>query len=55
MAQKELAKALRVHVFTVVRYESDRSKPDQGIHQRLRVLFGAGFEPLLNQDHAAVA
>ncbi|MEK7233266.1 MAG: helix-turn-helix transcriptional regulator [Elusimicrobiota bacterium] len=49
MAQKQLAKALRVHVFTVVRYESDRSEPDSSIRQRLRELFGANFEPLLER------
>lgn len=49
MSQKDLARALRVHQFTVLRYERNSTQPDPNIQRRLRSVLGTGFEPLLNR------
>ncbi len=49
MAQRELAKALKVHVFSVVRYEKGRSIPDASVRERIGRMFGSGLELLLKQ------
>jgi len=47
MPQKELARALRGHVFSVIRYEHDRTVPEPDVRLRLRNLFGNAFERFL--------
>ena len=44
MAQKHLAKSLGVHVFTVIRYETDRTKPDASVRERIKNLLDSDFE-----------
>lgn len=41
---KELAKALKVHCYTVIRYEADLTKPDVAVRDRLRRVFGLNGE-----------
>lgn len=40
MKMRELSKALIVNIYSVVRYESDRSRPSPEVRARLRRLFG---------------
>ena len=40
----ELAKALRVNPYSVIRYESDQSKPDKTIRARLRQIYNLNGE-----------
>ena len=47
MPQKELAAVLRVVAYSVIRYESDLSRPDSSVQSRLRALFGDGFHRFL--------
>ncbi|MBI4060573.1 MAG: helix-turn-helix transcriptional regulator [Elusimicrobia bacterium] len=47
MEQKELARRLGVHVFTIVRYERDAFQPDAEVRRRLMKLFGPGLERFL--------
>ena len=47
MGLKQLAKTLRVNPFTVARYEQNRSNPTPRVQQRLKQLFGNGFEKFL--------
>lgn len=49
MPQKNLAKTLGVHAYTIIRYESNRTKPDKSVRRRLRALLGDGFEPFLER------
>jgi transcriptional regulator with XRE-family HTH domain len=49
MGQKELARRLRVHVFSVVRYERDGFRPDAAVQNRLKTLFGPGLEKFAGQ------
>jgi transcriptional regulator with XRE-family HTH domain len=49
MAQKQLAKSLRVHPFTVVRYERNSTTPDSNVQQRLKGVLGEGFERFLKR------
>jgi transcriptional regulator with XRE-family HTH domain len=47
MKQRKLAEALRVHAYSVIRYESDLTTPDSTVQTRLRALLGGGFERFL--------
>jgi transcriptional regulator with XRE-family HTH domain len=38
---KELAKALKVHCYTVIRYEANLTKPDAAVRDRLRRALGS--------------
>jgi transcriptional regulator with XRE-family HTH domain len=47
LKQRKLAEALRVHAYSVIRYESDKTTPDSTVQTRLRALLGGGFEQFL--------
>lgn len=48
MAQRQLARALKVHVFSVVRYEKGRSFPDDAVRKRMAKVLGPGIERFSN-------
>ncbi len=47
MPQKKLAVALGVVAYSVIRYESNLTRPDSSVQSRLRALFGEGFHRFL--------
>lgn len=47
LEQKELARRLGVHVFSLVRYERDEFRPDLEIRRRLTRQLGPGLERFL--------
>lgn len=44
MTLKDLARALKVRPFTVIRYEADETKPIPQVRQNLRRAFGLNDE-----------
>lgn len=47
MEQGEFARRMRVHVYSVVRYERDAYRPNPEIRRRLREVFGPGLDAFI--------
>lgn len=47
MEQRDFARRMRVHAYSVIRYERDDYRPNAEIRGRLRSIFGAGIDAFL--------
>lgn len=49
MEQGNFARRMRVHVYSVIRYERDDYRPNAEVRRRLREVFGPGIDAFTNQ------